>query len=271
MKVNESSGGFSHKLLEKCMDLIKLTVSTTKSFNTIEKCLQILKLIIEESEKNGTDGLKSHNGLLKNSKITLKVISTTAHDLTINIYSNTTIFELKEILSRKIYVAIDFLKIKINEHEIQPSDHGKTVRGLGIQNGDILNCCLNGLESKIPQKELVKDGEIVPELIQIVKDWFLRFSTNEKMSREECGKFIRDVTGNRDPIEADDMRVTNLFNKYDEDRDGFLDEAGLLKFYSESTLSRPGIVRDNLKNMNIRNDLKSVSLLINNILVRRLL
>ena len=241
------------------MNLIETTVYTTKSYNIIEKCFQILKLIIEESEKNGTAGLKSHNGLLKNSISNFKVVSSTVNDLLIRIYSNTTIFELKEILSRKVFIAKDFLRIKVKDYEIQTSDHGNTVGGLGLMNDDVLICDTNGLELKIPNKELVKDGEIVPELVQIFKGWFERFSTDGKMSREECGKFIKELIANKDPIEGDDSKVSILF-RYDEDKDGFLEESDVLKFYFESTFTKPKIVWENLKNMKVRNDLKNVNL-----------
>jgi hypothetical protein len=90
--------------------------------------------MIEESEKRGTAGVKSHSGLLKRKIINLKITSSlrTQKDIDLRIYGNTTIWELKEIISYNCKYCLDFLKININGYELKSSDNGKTIMELEV-------------------------------------------------------------------------------------------------------------------------------------------
>lgn len=240
--------------------MIRTTVQTSKSFNTIQKCLEILKVLIEESEKNGTAGLKSHNALLKSSILNLRIVTVKYNDIFIKVYENTTIWELKEILARKVNIVVDFIKIKIKgDYEITSNDHGCTIVSLGISDWESIFVDTNGNELKIPQKVLVKDGEVVPELIEIFKLWFEKFSTDGKMTKEDLARFTKLVIASKDNIDIYDHKVAGVFAKYDTDRDGFMDEDGFIRFYSDSTIAREAVVWENLKQYGIRNDLKFVN------------
>ena len=231
--------------------------------NIITKCLQILKLMIEESEKKGTACLKSHNALLKIKLLNLRIINNISKNVTetiIKVYGKTTIWELKEIIASKIGISVEFLRLRLsNNFEVQSTDHGKTLITLKISDGDDLYCSLNDLESSIPQKELSKDGEVTKEVIGIFTEWYFKFSTDGKMTRDDCGRFIKAVTGSKDTIDGDDQRVSNLFNKYDMDNDGILELTGFLTFYINSTLSKPKVVWDNMATLGVRHDLKKVT------------
>jgi hypothetical protein len=91
--------------------------------------------MIEESEKRGTAGVKSHSGLLKKKIVTVRVYSNLGPELNsfpLRIYGNTTMWELKEIISTKVKYCIDFLKVVINSYELNNSDNGKTVMNMNV-------------------------------------------------------------------------------------------------------------------------------------------
>lgn len=129
---------FSDVLLKKCLDLIKSTEKSDYSIldkrNIIFKCLKFLKLIIEESERKGTARVKSHSALLKKKIVEIKVISyiPRVDDFKLRLYGNTTLWELKEIISKKVELGIDFLRIQIGNSDIPNSDHGKTLIDLNV-------------------------------------------------------------------------------------------------------------------------------------------
>lgn len=128
----------SEILLKKCIDLINETVSSKHSIdekhNIVVKCLNILNLMIEESEKKGTARIKSHSGLIKNKIITLKINSfiSKVPDSYIKVFGNTTVWDLKEIISKKVCVAVDFLKLRIDSTDLIETDNGKTVLELNV-------------------------------------------------------------------------------------------------------------------------------------------
>lgn len=54
----------------------------------------------------------------------------------------------------------------------------------------------------------------------------------------------------------EDKRVEGLFEQYDTDRDGKLQMTDFFAFYATAARDRKGVVMDNLKNFNVRPDLK---------------
>lgn len=79
------------------------------------------------------------------------------------------------------------------------------------------------------------------------------------MSKEDCARFVRTVTGQKeDSINIEDTRIKNLFEAYDRNNDGFLEREEFTGFYRECSIKseKRRAVLDNLKSMGIRNDLK---------------
>jgi len=133
--INNENTNNSGKLLDRCIHMIKQIVSSeaspTEKHNIIKKCLLVLKIMIAESEKKGTARVKSHFGLQKRKIMKFKVssLSQRASDCVVNVYCNTTMWELKEIVAKKSQVCVDFIKLQIGKEELLNTDHGKTVIG----------------------------------------------------------------------------------------------------------------------------------------------
>jgi len=136
-------------LLKKCIDLIKETIqkqaAEEEKQNIIVKCLFILRLIIEESEKKGTAGIRSHSALIKNKLLNINVISYIQRikDFKLKLYANTTFWELKEIISKKTSIAVNFLKIKIDQEIFSDTSNGKTIMEIKVIKKKLFNFYLN--------------------------------------------------------------------------------------------------------------------------------
>lgn len=119
------------------------------------------------------------------------------------------------------------------------------------------------MDNIIQQGELVINGEVVPELVQIFNDWYDTYAkTNDKMNPNDCGRFIKAVIGAREEINGDDHRIKALFRDYDKNNDDLLEREDFVSFYLECTLKpeKRRVIWDNLKQMGIRNDFKRVIL-----------
>ena len=117
---------------------------------------------------------------------------------------------------------------------------------------------MNSIDQLIPQMELTnKSGQIVPEVVNVFNEWYDNFSTNGKMFREDCARFVKTVTNARDEIAIDDHRV-NLLETYDLTNEGFIPRNGFVSFYVEAARKpdKKQTVWENLRNMGYRNDLK---------------
>lgn len=121
---------------------------------------------------------------------------------------------------------------------------------------------MNKLSEQIPKADLIlEEGNINPRLLEILNEWFNEYSDNEeKMTREYCSKFIRDVTNSQENIPTNDYRINFLFETYNLNKESYIPREGFIMFYSESLKSTEKLdtVWDNLSNMGIRNDLRKI-------------
>ena len=83
--------------------------------------------------------------------------------------------------------------------------------------------------------------------------------------------FLKDVINSKTMPDPEDSRITQVFDTYDKDKNGYLEREGFINFYVNCTkTSKKSIVWDNLNAMGVRNDLKMVRLYeLNYKLVRR--
>lgn len=97
--------------------------------------------------------------------------------------------------------------------------------------------------------------------MKIFNKWYDQYSDAEgKMTRLTCGRFVRNVTNSQEEITENDYRVKFLFENYDIYKQNYLPREGFISFYVDS-LKRPDkkyTVWENLHNMGIRNDLRSI-------------
>mmetsp|Transcript_23119 Transcript_23119/g.22543 ORF Transcript_23119/g.22543 Transcript_23119/m.22543 type:complete len:315 (-) Transcript_23119:116-1060(-) len=115
------------------------------------------------------------------------------------------------------------------------------------------------IEEEVAYAPLVgADQKLTAKARSIFLEWFKMYSNEDGvMVPETCALFIKGCTGDYPPLNDD--RITGLFDKYDSNKDGKIEEKDFMYFYELSCRDKPETVRENLKQHNIRNDLKKLS------------
>ena len=221
--------------------------------------------MIDESEKYGTGGLKSHRALLKGEPIEVTVRNnlTTGKaipkKMEVNVNSNVTIWELKTEIGKYIESSPECMKLSIALKEVKDTDNGKTIGELILKRRGIITVTKKNMDDvkKVPlvneESQLTAGGRNAFGAI------FNKFATNGKMTREEGAAFIMGTTGEKG-VTADDGRITMLFNTEYKDSNGLLLEEGFCEFYRKCVIEgREDTVWDNIHTHGFRNDLKKLN------------
>lgn len=254
-------------LLKKCMSLITINSSN----KMIVKSLGILKLIIEESN-DGNDQIKPHSSILRKNLIELNIhnrINDKSKKFTLSVYDNTTIYEIKKLIEKRIGYHSDFILLSVYRTNIkktidlQISDNNKSVGNLDINYGDIVYCNLNErIARNIKRVSLTEGMKPKKQFIKILEDWFDYFKNKDSvMDRQSIGTFITSVTGSNNTIPLDDYRINNFLREYDIGNKGNLSKDEFIRFYTSIVNNHDKLsnIWDNLNNMGVRNDLKYFS------------
>ena len=278
---------FLQNLLEKCKELILGENSTPQIF---EKCIKLLKLIIIESEKNIFIKPKSHLSLLKNCLINFPIdlrnknTNLSSSDIeNILLLGNTTINDLKIIVTKlcesppkslTISISDDYFDKLKRESEDKHIFKKKSLdenynnislyQFLQIKNKLMSNMKPNDkilFEEKDVKKyreNLLINNELNPKLEKVLKEWYDIFTEGEKkMYPKGVAKFVQGVSQSNDEVDEDDSKVTSFLSEYDKDKKGYVSEEEFISFYRKALQDKKTItVWKNLKNMNIREDLK---------------
>lgn len=109
--------------------------------------------------------------------------------------------------------------------------------------------------------DLEVNGIPTDQSMAIFNEWYDMFSTDGKMAKTDCVRFIKGVTQTREEVTPDDPRIQQLFMGYDKNNNGIIERDEFLQFYFDciSNPSKRKAVWDNLKSMGVRNDLKKMS------------
>lgn len=200
--------------------------------------------MIEESEKKGTAGVKSHGSISKKRNITITVLNKISSKLTksevkefaVKVNGNINIWELKELIAFNLGTTPHILKLYLGNYvvtsdnlnqEISIKDHGKTINELKIMDSCTITVLKNDALNKINRVNLINEkGDLSDKLIVALSDIFEHYSTGKLMTTEQFAKFINVAYDASEPYTINDYMIVNLFEKYiiDEDqlsREGF--------------------------------------------------
>ena len=274
------------KLLEKCNNLIKEENATSE---TIDKCVIILKLIIVESEKNHLFRPKSHLSLIKSCLINLPLEipeKQNQNNEDISKYlllGNSNLNDLKILIS-KLYnlppngVSFEFKEKYLKflnknnlEEKLDESNNNTSLCEIILENNKVKESSnlkpkekiAFNFKNKIMEKEpLTINGKMNPKLVKVLQDMFKIFTKgSDKMERSAIADFINVVTSKTtNKITESSKRVSDFIrdNREDDD-DEFVKEEGFIKFYQSSLKKgKDTAVWNNLKAMNIGEDLKRI-------------
>ena len=173
----------------------------------------------------------------------------------LSLYSNCTIFDLRNIVGVLTNVPAEMIKITRvgTKSEIKEVQNGQTLADLEFKNNEDLIATKKNLDNieKAPLTQL--GGQLTPEARAIFEDWFDTFSKDGLMRKEDTVAFIRSCTD--DNCSLNDPRVTGLFRDYDNDNDGCVTKEEFVEFYRVSSVKKPDVVRSNIISHNYTNDL----------------
>lgn len=260
LDTHESLVEIREEFIAYCLNYLKTGSSVEK-----KRALSLLKSFMEECEKKGTGGLKSHSALLKGDVHNFIILNQVTYypqspdipkRIELKVYSNTTFWELRCIIGKKIKCLSDQFKIyrSLFQREIKDSDNGKTLSDLRIRINETFSVYRR--VTNIPKANLItSDNQLTAKAKSIFSSWFKKYADKgEKMSPEGCSAFTNSCTG--DPCKSTDKRIQEFFTSHDDDRDGLLTEENFLEFYRQACVQRPNVVWTNLASHHYRNDLK---------------
>ena len=171
--------------------------------------------MLNESEKKGTSGLKSHSSLAKGDMIKIQVSNeaSSGQDIPkkteIKINTNKTVYDLKVQIAKSIKASVFGIRLQRVTGDVKDTDNGRTINELRFRNDELIVANSKPVPP-IEQVSLIgPDGEIVAEARKIFASWFEIFSEGGKMNSEGCANFIHSCTN--DNCKGDDKRVKDVF------------------------------------------------------------
>lgn len=238
-----------------------------------------MKALVVESEKKGCHGVKPHHSLVKKNLLQINIQNFIAtrtfsiKDFTIKVYSNTSIWELKEIIGKKIGFSPGMIRLfhgnrqhpsdnNTNSVEISSILHNITLHELDIKTNEMFSVFkLNIIDQSSRPDLLNENGEMIPKLISALTEIFKEYSENGKMSKYDCARFINVTQENVYPVTISDYAITSVFDKYDDDKDDQIDLEGFLDYFKQKIDygMKNGFVWSILKRLGYRNDLRKIN------------
>jgi hypothetical protein len=177
--LNPQRIGIQDQLIGKCMEIL---ASNSQNESIAVRVIEIIKHIMFEAEKKGTGDVRPHNALLKGElldRITVKNrASPNVQFLLISIYSNTTFWEFKSQVSKKLGLTPKYLKLqRANGKAIKDVDNGKTLAELGFSTNEQLTAFKINIVEEVPNAPLTgPDGRLTEKASKIFNEWFDLYS-----------------------------------------------------------------------------------------------
>jgi len=242
----------------------------------IKRIVKILQDVIRISEKKGTGGVQPHNAILKGemfdrvivrymvkNKQSYQGLLKLDRSVVVKLFTSATVWEFKKEVSSMLGLSPKYIKLTMpNKDVIKDNQHGMTLQELQLKNGDILTAEKLSIVENIVEAPLVdvQKGCLVPRAVEIFTEWYDIYKNEETglMDAAHVAKFIAGAT--KQECDGNDNRVQGILSKYDNDKDGNLNLQEFLDFYYQSSSgSTLKAVHSNLKNHNVRLDLKRMS------------
>ncbi|CAD8116913.1 unnamed protein product [Paramecium sonneborni] len=218
------------------------------------RCLLVLEGFIDQSEINGVGNLKSLNALSQGEELQIQVSHEHGNQkkFTIRINDNQTIIELRQAISKVIKQQWDSIGLNSLKGEIKFTENGKMIKDLRLKKGEIIMVFRKQVKD-IHEVNLLDGDELSEPAKQVFGEIFSEYSTDGKMSKEDCTRFVTGCTGN--PCSIDDANIQRTFEQYDKDKDSILTLNDFLDFYTDSARTKRTTVWLNLQTLHYRNDL----------------
>lgn len=173
--------------------------------------------------------------------------------LTLKVYGNTTIFELRQMIAEQLK-RIEWKDVQIVRGASKPAitekDNGRTLRDIGYNLGESIQA-LPLPNVKVKPESLLIGNEINPKAIQVFNDMFDIFSKGaDEVGPEGVAAFCTTVLG--DSHTAESVKVKEFIQGHGVD--GKVPRENFIKFYSNATRAKSKAVKDNIVSCGYRLD-----------------
>ncbi|CAD8206139.1 unnamed protein product [Paramecium octaurelia] len=253
-KVSQMAIEYIHSFQTTVEELFNKLQENKKQNQKLLRCLLVLEDFIDQSEVNGVGNLKSLNALSKGEELSIQIQYENSQQrrFTIKINDNQTIVELRLAISKVIKLQWDAIGLNSLKGEIKFTENGKMIKDLRLKKDEIIMVFKRQVKDA-PETQLL-DGENLSEQAKVVfAEIFSEYSTDGKMTKEDCTRFVTGCTGN--PCSIDDANIQRTFEQYDRDKDQNLTLQDFYDFYTDSARTKRSTVWLNLQTLHYRNDL----------------
>lgn len=140
------------------------------------RVIELLKNLIHETEVRGAGDVQPHGALLRGEALEpLRVrnrATRTGGDLSVAVYSNTTLWELKKEIALVLDFTPRYLQISLGAGaqltDFKDTDNGKTMKALGLRGGEALTAEKAVPEESVPHAALVDArGQLTPAAARV--------------------------------------------------------------------------------------------------------
>lgn len=166
---------------------------------TVTILLDILNKLIEESEKNGTFGVVSHNSISASSdyinikiKINIKKFSLDNYFdfvkqkdfyeksnelISIKVPINITFWDFKKLVAKEIKMLPELIDLNFSNknNNFSSKDNGKTLLDLNIKDNEVVQVFKSEALNNIPKVALILNNDLNPKLVEVLKEIFSLF------------------------------------------------------------------------------------------------
>lgn len=246
------------KLIDKSLAMI----AENDVMSTIKACL-ILHRMIKIEERKISSPLVSLASLKEGEKLVVNIEKDTKYikeKTKINVFSNQTIAEFKELVSKEYRMTPDlFTLVRENGEEIPSTENILTLETAGIKMRDLILVREIDVPEITEVPLLNEEGSDFSEhSYKVFHEIFTEYSHDEKMTREFMAKFTSNATDNT-YCGVSDERIISVFQKYDPQNRGYISEKDFVDFYRIAACAnenRQRTVRQNLQSLGYGKDLK---------------
>ncbi|CAD8179644.1 unnamed protein product [Paramecium octaurelia] len=253
-KVSQMAIEYCH-LFESSVDrLFQKLLENKKSNQKLLRCLLVLEDFIDQSEVNGVGNLKSLNALSQGEELLIQIQYDNSQQrrFTIQINDNQTIVELRLAISKVIKIQWDAIGLNSLKGEIKFTENGKMIKDLRLKKDEIIIVFKKQIK-EVPEAQLLEGDNLSEQAKVVFTEIFSDYSTDGKMTKEDCTRFVTGCTGN--PCSIDDANIQRTFEQYDKDKDQILTLSDFFEFYTDSARTKKSTVWLNLQTLHYRNDL----------------
>jgi ubiquitin carboxyl-terminal hydrolase 34 len=243
---NWSTNPDSIRVLKRLLGLLMESVDLTESIYPVKPC----------SIDTLYRGEKVNLTIDNNIQVTYQ----SPKKIDLRVYANITLIEIKQKIAAELG-RITWRNVSISrpskKGDIKDKHNSRTLRDMRVRLGERLQSDNRPILIKT-KEPLVANDQLTPRADQAFREVFRRYAKDGKMGPVETAKFGQCVLENN-TIGPTDIKILDLIEKWDKDKDGSLSEEEFFEFYRSSSMNKASVVWQNLKSLGYGDDLLLLS------------